>query len=115
METIARGELQAKLFEVYAKFSKINQELSAQITNTQNQFRKYYIDTYQDVMQKTETETAAAALPANNAQAIEAPHPQPTNQDNIIVGTEDVTKMLNAKKRQALIAEFEKSMQSNDK
>lgn len=108
MDAIARGEINAKLFDVYTKFSKINQDLSRQITDTQNQLRKYYIDTYLDVQQKADNDalppadTKMTALPSSN-------HTQYVpggDNGNIIVGTEDITKMLNQRKKEALLAQY---------
>lgn len=113
METIGRGELQARLFEVYAKMSKMIQELSQQITETQNNFRKYYIDTYMDLQQKADADHVIAngqkniAIDAGSSASAQA-LPE-VSESNIIVGTEDLTKMLNEKKKAALLAKFEET------
>ena len=49
MDVLAKGDTQPRMFEVIEKLQKRAAELSEQITEIQNQFRKYYIDTYMDV------------------------------------------------------------------
>lgn len=110
IDTIAHGQLQARLFEVYTKFSKINQELSAQITETQNQLRKYYIDTYLDLQEKKDREHAL--LETDKKPALSAPNDEIIHNSNVIVGTEDLTKSLNAKKKAALLAQYEEQQEN---
>lgn len=61
IDAVAKGDLSPRMFEVYEKLAKRSQELSKQITETQNQFRKYYIDTYQDIEIKTERDIQSQA------------------------------------------------------
>lgn len=105
MNTISRGETQARLFEVYGRMSKMQQELAVQITEMQNQMRKYYIDTYLDLQQKDESEQAALATPADNSQKALPGNDNP----NVIVGTDQISKMLAEKKKKALIAQYEEA------
>jgi len=49
MDTIAKGDTSAKLFDSYTKLMSIAKDLNKQINEMQNQFRKYYIDTYMDL------------------------------------------------------------------
>lgn len=102
METIARGETQARLFEVYAKMSKLLQELSNQITETQNQMRKYYIDTYLDLQQ-----TDNAELNTKKAITTEDKKEQKVIENtNIMLGTEQPIKNIANKKMEALKAKY---------
>ena len=52
MDTIAKGDTSAKLFDSYTKLMGIAKDLNKQINEMQNQFRKYYIDTYMDLQHK---------------------------------------------------------------
>lgn len=52
MDTIAKGDTTAKLFDSYTKLMSIAKDLNKQINEMQNQFRKYYIDTYMDLQHK---------------------------------------------------------------
>lgn len=70
IDAVAKGDLSPRMFEVYEKLSKRGAELSKQITETQNQFRKYYIDTFQDMEEKNkideEKESIALSAPDKN-------------------------------------------------
>jgi|GEM_PF-3201120 len=52
LDTISHGETEPKRFDVCEKISKSLEELGTKITETQNQIRKYYIDTYLDIQKK---------------------------------------------------------------
>lgn len=52
MDTIAKGAIEAKMFDVYTKLMAMAKDLNKQINEMQNQFRKYYIDTYLDLQHK---------------------------------------------------------------
>lgn len=58
MDVLSKGDTQPRMFEVIEKLQKRASELSEQITETQNQFRKYYIDTYMDVEVKKRADDA---------------------------------------------------------
>lgn len=110
METIARGETQSRLFEVYGKMSKEMRDLSNLVTNTQNSMRKYYIDTYLDLQQKDEADEAAIV---HKGQKELPPQPQEETivpmvdtPANVVVGTEQTIKLINEKKRLAMKAKF---------
>lgn len=113
MEAISRGELSPRLFEVYAKLTKQQSDLAQQITNVQNTMRKQYIDTYLDLQQKDDAEehyNAINSAEQEKPKAIESDeaNTESTNKkSNIMVGTDSITKMLQEKKKQALIAKFE--------
>lgn len=104
METIARGETQARLFEVYAKLSSQQENLTTKITETQNQMRKYFIDTYLDLQQKDEQDDKMI----DNKLAIEAPQNEEiTFKGNTFLGTENTVKLIAEKKKQAMIAKYQ--------
>ena len=58
MNQLASGDTQVRLYEVIDKLQKRASDLSQQITETQNQFRKYYIDSYLDLEEKLKAEAA---------------------------------------------------------
>lgn len=106
METIARGETQARLFEVYSKLSSQQENLASKITETQNQMRKYFIDTYLDLQQKDNQDDVLTN--GKTVQALEAPKDDiPVFSRNTIVGTENTAKLIAEKKRQAMIAKYQ--------
>jgi hypothetical protein len=71
MGAIAKGDLSPRMFEVYEKLSKRGSELSKQITETQNQFRKYYIDTFQDIESKNEYDERVSLAAPKQQTALE--------------------------------------------
>ena len=107
METIARGETQARLFEVYTKMTDQQQKLSSKITETQNQMRKYYIDTYLDLQHKDEVDDSIG-IAGNTPKAIEEkPKEESSVNGNVIAGTENITKMLQERKQKAMMAKYQ--------
>lgn len=58
MDVLSKGDTQPRMFEVIEKLQKRASDLSELITETQNQFRKYYIDTYMDVEVKKRADEA---------------------------------------------------------
>lgn len=52
MDTISKGDTSSKLFDSYTKLMGIAKDFNKQINEMQNQFRKYYIDTYLDLQHK---------------------------------------------------------------
>lgn len=112
METIARGDTQARLFEVYTKMTDQQQKLSSKITETQNQMRKYYIDTYLDLQQKDEVDDnlgigVKSEVTAIEAPKVEQPEEEEKQEKNVIVGTDNVVKLLQEKKRNAMMAKYQ--------
>lgn len=112
MDAIGRGELSPRLFEVYAKLSKQQSDLAQQITIVQNNMRKQYIDTYLDLQQKDQAEEDYAALKSSNQEQPKALEGGIIKEDNskksnIMVGTDNISKILQEKKKKALIAKFE--------
>lgn len=106
MDALGRGEISPRLFEVYAKLSKQQSDLANQITNTQNAMRKNYIDTYLDLQQKDETDEHLSIT--SKKTEVKAIGPEPISENgNVMVGTDNISKMLAERKKQALIAKFE--------
>jgi hypothetical protein len=105
METIARGETQARLFEVYSKLSAQQESLASKITETQNQMRKYFIDTYLDLQQKDDQDDMLSA--GKVTAAIEAPQDDVSFKGNTIVGTENTIKLIAERKKKAMIAKYQ--------
>ena len=102
MNIVGRGETQVKLFDTYSKMSKELRELTNLITTTQNNMRKYYIDTYLDIQTKDNAD--AVALPqSDNSMTMT------TSGGSIMVGTENVVKLIEDKKRAALKAKYEEA------
>lgn len=52
MDTIAKGSIESRMFDSYTKLMSIAKDFNKQINEMQNQFRKYYIDTYLDLQHK---------------------------------------------------------------
>lgn len=65
MDTIAKGDTTAKIFDSYTKLMSIAKDFNKQITELQNQFRKYYIDTYLDLQHKEEEDIIAESNGTN--------------------------------------------------
>lgn len=107
MDLIARGNHNVKMFETCEKISRSLEDLGSKINELQNQFRKYYIDTYMDMQHKEQEDEYNQENP--DFKKVEAPKREsapalPTSLDNRIVGTETVTKTLNEQKKQRLKA-----------
>jgi hypothetical protein len=115
MDLIARGNHNVKMFEVCEKISRSLEDLGTKITELQNQFRKYYIDTYKDMQYKEQEDeyiaenggsTVHAGLPSSQHNKTEVI----TSADNVkslsnrIVGTEAVSKILSEQKKEKLKA-----------
>ncbi|WQJ53324.1 MAG: hypothetical protein [Wendovervirus sonii] len=107
METVARGEVSPRMFDVYQKMATEQSKLSSKITETQNTMRKYYIDTCMDIQQKEEIDDKPEykAIAAPSEEHLE--DVKISQQSNVIVGTDQVIKMINDRKRQAMIAKYE--------
>jgi hypothetical protein len=52
LDQIAKGDTQPRMYEIIDKLEKRATDISNQITDMQNQLRKYYIDTYLDIQQR---------------------------------------------------------------
>lgn len=108
MQIISRGETSPRIFDVYAKMAEAQNKLISKITETQNQLRKYYIDTYLDIQQKDHMDDQIG-IAGNSTKAIEGELPEEMNgnKTNVMVGTSQAIKMINERKKQALIANYE--------
>ena len=110
MDALGRGEISPRLFEVYAKLTKQQSDLAQQITIVQNNMRKNYIDMYLDLQQKDNVEENLAIGSSKHKTempALEENKDEPGKLENVIMGTGNVAKMLQEKKKQALIAKFQ--------
>ena len=110
MDALGRGEISPRLFEVYAKLSKQQSDLAQQITIVQNNMRKNYIDMYLDLQQKDNMEENLAIGSSKHKTempVLEENKDEPGKLENVIMGTGNVAKMLQEKKKQALIAKFQ--------
>lgn len=110
MDALGRGEISPRLFEVYAKLSKQQSDLAQQITIVQNNMRKNYIDMYLDLQQKDNVEenlSIGSSKHKTEMPALEENKDEPGKLENVIMGTGNVAKMLQEKKKQALIAKFQ--------
>ena len=70
MDTISKGDTTAKLFDSYTKLMSIAKDFNKQITEMQNQFRKYYIDTYLDLQHKEDEDLIAEGNNIHNTNNI---------------------------------------------
>lgn len=70
MDTIAKGDTSAKLFDSYTKLMSIAKDLNKQINEMQNQFRKYYIDTYMDLQHKDDEDLILQADMGNRQKQL---------------------------------------------
>ena len=61
MDVIAKGDTQPRMFDIIDKLQKRAGDLTDQIIELQNQFRKYYIDTYLDMKSKEDIDFENAA------------------------------------------------------
>ena len=111
MDALGRGEISPRLFEVYAKLSKQQSDLSQQINELQNIMRKNYIDTYLDLQQKDEAEEQYAISSRNEEKPKAITQSEESNDieksPNTVVGTDNIIKLMAEKKKKALIAKFE--------
>ena len=66
MGQVAKGDTQPRMYEVVEKYLKRASDMSQQITDLQNQFRKYYIDSYLDIESKRQVDMEEAKLLGHN-------------------------------------------------
>lgn len=67
MDQVAKGDTQPRMYEVVEKYLKRSSDMSQQITDLQNQFRKYYIDSYLDIESKRSVDMEDTKLLGSNA------------------------------------------------
>ena len=75
MDTIAKGDTTAKLFDSYTRLMSIAKDFNKQINEMQNQFRKYYIDTYLDLQHKEDEDIIAEGNGVNKKAIANTPEP----------------------------------------
>ena len=90
MDTISKGDTSAKLFDSYTKLMSIAKDFNKQINEMQNQFRKYYIDTYLDLQHKEDEDLIAEDNGVNHKLK-----PTITNQEPQQVTYEEVKQSHN--------------------
>lgn len=112
MDIIARGDHSPKAFDICEKISASLENLGAVITNTQNQLRKFYIDTYKDLQYKAdEDEVLEAKAQMRGLDEDDTPKPRLLNPlphgvdpklENRMVGTDQVARRLAEMRKQKL-------------
>ena len=81
LTTIGKGRTEARMFEVLGRSATALEDLSKRITETQNQFRKYYIDTYLDLQNKIENDEISHS---NMVANIEDKKEAKTNESEVL-------------------------------
>lgn len=120
MDVIAKGDTQPRMFDIIDKLQKRASDLTAQIIDMQNQFRKYYIDSYLDLKSKEDIDFDTASsqkksLPkesAKEAGQIGRDVPSDGEDDGILSSSSEIidniqTRRLQRMKLKAKNAEFE--------
>lgn len=99
MNRIAHGDENPRIFEVIEKYIKRAQELTEQITNMHNDFRKYYIDSYLDLESKRKMDESNPAM-LSSAESVQAIPIIQENSNGTIrpTGPKDLIQKLNAEK-----------------
>ena len=123
MDTISKGDTSAKIFDSYTKLMSIAKDFNKQINEMQNQFRKYYIDTYLDLQHKEEedtiiTNTPKKTLTSKKQQTIEYIEDNKKDEeelDRIETSTRDSTLKIQEWKRQQFKKQYEKIKDTDKK
>ena len=118
MDTLAKGDTQPRMFEVIDKLQKRAADITDQIIQMQNQFRKYYIDCYLDLESKEKYDSDDLGLPpgARPSKFIQQTSPvvdelpnkapsrlqQPTGEGILVSGSGDGVKSLQEKRMRKL-------------
>lgn len=117
MDTLAKGDTQPRMFEVIDKLQKRAADITDQIIQMQNQFRKYYIDCYLDLESKEKYDSDDLGLPpgtrapkfiqqssAKEDLPNKAPSrlQQPTGDGFLVSGSGDGVKSLQEKRLQRM-------------
>lgn len=119
MDTISKGDTSSKLFDSYTKLMSIAKDFNKQINEMQNQFRKYYIDTYLDLQHKDDEDLIAeengvhhlhtlGVSNDNKSQEVEY-QPTDTNMDRRETSTKDTTLKMQEWKKEQYKKQFEES------
>lgn len=105
IDQIAKGDTQPRMYEVADKFEKRATDISNQITDLQNQLRKYYIDAYLDIQSReladdhdedNESRKQHAAIPNNNAEPAQKQLEQKDDGSVLITSPMDMRERLDA-------------------
>ncbi len=97
MGDIAKGDTSPRKFDIIDKLEKRASDLSDQITNLENQFRKYYIDSYLDLDTKERMEAddpmMLAAPEESKSKKLENKKEGKQNEDGSVIIT-DATSLV---------------------
>ena len=115
LDQIAKGDTQPRMYEIIDKLEKRATDISNQITDMQNQLRKYYIDTYLDIQQREAADDYDDELFDDKKSVQKKPEQKKIEQketaDGIIVTSpEDLKQRMDAiriERAKAKEAEFE--------
>ena len=122
MDTIARGDTTAKLFDSYTKLISIAKDFNKQINEMQNQFRKYYVDTYLDLQHKEDEDTIIENNSTANKRSINAnkktlavvyDEVSPENIDRRETSTKDAVLKIQDYKKELYRKQFEEQNKGN--
>lgn len=91
MNSVGKGNVSARMIEVFTLLSKNHSDISKQISDFQTSIRKSYIDIVLDLKEKEREDNSNK----NNQKAIEEKNPA----KNIFIGS-DLTKILQEKKKE---------------
>lgn len=121
MDTISKGDTTAKLFDSYTKLMSIAKDFNKQITEMQNQFRKYYIDTYLDLQHKEDEDLIAEGnnihntnnsnnITNNNTQQNTITYDNTENIDRRETSTRDSVLKIQEWKKEQFKKQYEESL-----
>lgn len=122
MDTIANGDTSAKLFDSYTRLMAMAKDFNKQITELQNQFRKYYIDTYLDLQHKEDedmiieensvSKASNKTLKNNSKKELTYNEENNENLDRRETSTRDTTLKIQDWKRELYKKEYEKQKEN---
>lgn len=123
MDTIANGDTSAKLFDSYTRLMAMAKDFNKQITELQNQFRKYYIDTYLDLQHKEDedmiieensvSKSSNKTLKNNSKKELTYNEENNENLDRRETSTRDTTLKIQDWKRELYKKEYEKQKENS--
>lgn len=123
MDTIANGDTSAKLFDSYTRLMAMAKDFNKQITELQNQFRKYYIDTYLDLQHKEDEDMiieensvskgSNKTLKNNSKKELTYNEENNENLDRRETSTRDTTLKIQDWKRELYKKEYEKQKENS--
>ena len=115
MDTIAKGDTTAKLFDSYTRLMSIAKDFNKQINEMQNQFRKYYIDTYLDLQHKEDEDIIAEGNGVNKKtitkkqEPLQVTYNEVENIDRRETSTKDSVLKIQDFKRELFKKQYEES------